>query len=192
MKYLFSVFLLIAAASSVVAAEKTLNPQQQAVKVVKDSTRWLEGPTMAGYEEGCRILTEALQNAKGGARCGMMIQKAEWLRAMKKYAEADALAVQCLQEFPKMHVRDHGRMIGVRAGCLFDHGKWAEALALYSQIDPKAQHDYLPMMAKAAMALGKYKDAETYLEQCVKRGRNQQRAYGAALENLKKRNASAE
>lgn len=192
MKYLLFTIFVIAAGFLRAAEKKPQAPLQQAIQVVKDSNRWLTGTTQKGYEEGCRILSEAIPQSTGVVKSNMMILKAQWLLAMKKHAEADALAVQCFQEFPKLHLRDKARLFGVRAGCLFDQQKWAEAMTFYIQIDPKLRQDYLVNMAKASMALGKYKDAEEYLALVVKRSRAQQRLYGAALEHLKKLNASAE
>ena len=194
MKY-FLLTLLFAAAGIAAAAEKKPSPPpspyHQAQTVVKESTRWLTGPTMAGYEEGCRILDEAIPVTKGGLKTSMIVLKCEWLCAMKKFADAEALAAQHLQESPKMFPRDKARLICVRGRCCFDQEKWAEAMAFYTTVDPQMQFLCLFEMATASMALGKYKDAEMYLDLLVKRGTAQKRLYGAALENLKKFNGTA-
>ena len=129
------------------------------------------------------------QTGEGAKKTDLRIRKCVWLRALKKYAEADALAAKCLEMEPKPGVRAQAALLGVRAGCRLDREDWAGAYEMYCRIDPKEQGPYLLETASAAMALGKYREAEALLERVVKRGTAERRMYGAALNHLKKLNA---
>lgn len=135
------------------------------------------------------MLDALIRQSGEKAKPELYLQKSVWLRALKKYAEADALAAKCLEMEPKPGVRAQAALLGVRAGCRLDREDWAGAYEMYCRIDPKEQGPYLLETASAAMALGKYREAEALLERVVKRGTAERRMYGAALNHLKKLNA---
>lgn len=135
------------------------------------------------------MIDALLKHSGDKAAPELCLQKSVWLRALKKYAEADALAADCLEKNPKLNVRMQADLLAVRAGCRLDQEDWAGAYELYGKIDPKMRSPYLIDMAAAAMALGKYREVETMLDEVVKRGRTGQRLYGSALNHLKKLNA---
>lgn len=152
---------------------------------VKRTMHWLCEPTDAGYAEAVTILDQAMPRVSQNHQYDLKFRKCIALLHLKKYAEADSLAQECLKQ-EKLPLRTKAALTAIRAESLTARENYAEAFALYQTIDPKEMRPYNLQAAETAMALEKYQDAAVLLEQHIKNTSRGERYFGAKLSHVKK------